>query len=104
LIAEGRSVKRVGTDEGAPTERRVLSLIIVAREQCDLWRSLADEFRDVGQIQILLDRRQGERRTPRDPVAYDRRTRDRRSRPRLEDDLRARQYVLVRPCDRRPRD
>lgn len=97
-------MERIGRDGRAPTDPRVLSLIIVAREQCDLWRSLADEFRDVGQIQILLDRRHGERRTPWGPVAYDRRTRDRRSRPRLEDDLHARQYVLVRPCYRRPHD
>jgi hypothetical protein len=82
----------------------VLSLIIVAREQRELWRSLVREFRDVAQIQILLDRRYGERRAPREPVAYDRRARDRRSLPRSEDELHARQYVLVRPHYRRPRD
>lgn len=87
-----------------PSQKKVLSLIIVAREQRELWRSLVDEFRNVEQIQILLDRRHGERRTPRGPVAYDRRTRERRSLPRLEDDLHARQYVLVRPHYRRPHD
>jgi len=58
----------------------------------------------VERIQVLLDRRYGERRTPRGPVPYDRRARERRSLLRFEDDLRARQYVLVRPHDRRPRD
>ncbi len=89
---------------GVDNRRKVLSLIIVAREQQELWRSLVDEFRDVEQVQILLDRRRGERRMPRGPVAYDRRTRERRSLPRLEDDLHARQYVLVRPHYRRPHD
>ena len=91
-------------EQGVATHRGVLSLIIVAREQRDLWRALVHEFKDVEQIQILLDRRYGQRRTPRGPVAYDRRARERRSLPRLEDDLHARQYVLVRPHDRRPHD
>lgn len=95
---------RTSRERGAPTHQAVRSLIIVAREQRDLWRSLVHEFKDVQQIQILLDRRRGERRTPRGPVAYDRRARERRSLPRLEDDLHARQYVLVRPHDRRPHD
>lgn len=94
----------VSSARWVPSQRRVLSLIIVAREQQELWRSLVNEFRGVDQIQILLDRRRGERRTPRGPVAYDRRTRERRSLPRLEDDLHARQYVLVRPHYRRPHD
>jgi hypothetical protein len=95
-------VERISTEWGVPTHQGVVSLIIVAREQRDLWRSLVHEFEEVEQIQILLDRRCGERRTPRGPVAYDRRARERRSLPRLEDDLHARQYMLVRPCHRRP--
>ena len=97
-------LERISMEHAVPTHQGVLSLIIVAREQGDLWRSLVHEFQDVEQIQILLDRRHGERRTPRGPVAYDRRARDRRSLPRLEDDLHARQYVLVRPHSRRPHD
>ena len=88
----------------APTHRTVRSLIIVAREQWNLWRSLAQEFEHVDCVQILLDRRHGERRTPWGPVPYDRRARERRSLPRIEDDLRSRQYVLVRPQHRRPND
>jgi hypothetical protein len=97
-------LEEISSARGVPSQKNVLSLIIVAREQQDLWRSLVDEFRDVRQIQVLLDRRHGERRTPRGSVAYDRRTRERRSLPRLEDDLHARQYVLVRPHYRRPHD
>ena len=97
-------MERIGTERGVSAHQGVLSLIVVAREQHDLWRSLVHEFKEVEQIQILLDRRHGERRLPWGPVAYDRRARDRRSLPRLEDDLHARQYVLVRPCYRRPHD
>lgn len=97
-------LERISTKPGVPTHQAVLSLIIVAREQRDLWRSLVQEFKDVERIQILLDRRHGERRMPRGPVAYDRRARERRNLPRLDDDLHARQYVLVRPHYRRPHD
>ena len=97
-------LEQISSARRVPSPKHVLSLIIVAREQQDLWRSLAGEFRDVQQVQVLLDRRRGERRTPRGPVAYDRRARERRSLPRLEDDLHARQYVLVRPHYRRPHD
>jgi hypothetical protein len=97
-------LEQISSARRVPSPKNVLSLIIVAREQQDLWRSLVDEFRDVQQIQVLLDRRRGERRTPRGPVAYDRRARERRCLPRLEDDLHARQYVLVRPHYRRPHD
>jgi len=44
-------------EQGVATHRGVLSLIIVAREQRDLWRALVHEFKGVEQIQILLDRR-----------------------------------------------
>ena len=91
-------------ERGMGAHPGALSVIIVAREQQDLWRSLVHEFQDVTQIQILLDRRHGERRRPRGPVAFDRRGRERRSLPRLEDDLHARPYLLVRPHSRRPQD
>jgi hypothetical protein len=98
-MLEGSSMER-----GLPNHEAVHSLIIVAREQRDLWHSLVHEFKHVEQVQVLLDRRHGERRTPSGLVTCDRRAGERRSLPRLEDDLRARQYVLVRPHDRRPHD
>jgi hypothetical protein len=96
--------ERSGMEREVPTHEAVHSLIIVAREQRDLWHSLVHEFAHVEEIHVLLDRRHGERRTPSGPLTYDRRAGDRRSLPRLEDDLRARQYVLVRPHYRRPHD
>jgi hypothetical protein len=80
------------------------SFIIIARDQRELWQALTREFKHIPEIQVLLDRREGERRRLTLPVAQDRRGAQRRSLPHLEDDLRARQYVLVRPRHRRPSD
>ena len=78
------------------------SFIIVARDQQELWQALTREFRHIPEIQVLLDRRQVERRRVTLPVAQDRRAAQRRSLAHLEDDLRARRYVLVRPRHFRP--
>ena len=40
-------LERISMKQGAPTHQAVHSLIIVAREQQDLWRSLVLEFQDV---------------------------------------------------------
>lgn len=91
-----------GTTRPSPIENTVRSLIIVAQPQRDLHQALTDEFGGIAAIQILLDRRRGERRRAAQPVARDRRAHERRSLPRLEDDLRARRYILVRPRCRQP--
>ena len=82
----------------------VRGLIIVSRDQPDLWQALTQEFGQSQEIRVLLDRRQGERRKDNQAHAPDRRGADRRSLPRIEDDVRSRQYVLVRPHYRVPRD
>lgn len=84
--------------------RNVRGLIIVSRDQPDLWQALAREFGQSQEIRVLLDRRQGERRRDNQAHTPDRRGADRRSLPRIEDDVRSRQYVLVRPHYRVPRD
>ncbi|MBP1779625.1 MAG: hypothetical protein H6Q86_5636 [candidate division NC10 bacterium] len=80
------------------------SFIIIARDQQELWQELTREFKHIPEIQVLLDRRRGERRRSALPVAQDRRGEQRRSLPHLEDDLHARQYVLVRPRHRQSSD
>jgi hypothetical protein len=87
-----------------PTRKIVRGLIIVARDQPELWRALTHEFGQSQEIRVLLDRRQGERRKADQAHTPDRRGTDRRSLPRIEDDVRSRQYVLVRPHYRVPRD
>ena len=98
-MPEMRSVLNV-----QPKGNFVRGLIIVARNQPDLWRTLTQEFGQSQEIRILLDRRQGERRKDNQSYVPDRRGIDRRSLPRIEDDVRSRQYVLVRPHYRMPRD
>ena len=87
-----------------PKRNIVRGLIIVARDQPDLWRTLMREFGQSQEIRVLLDRRQGERRKEDQSYVPDRRGVERRSLPRIEDDVRSRQYVLVRPHYRMPRD
>lgn len=93
-----------GTRSAQRNGNVVRGLIIVARNQLDLWQTLTREFGQSREIRVLLDRRQGERRKDNRVYEPDRRGGDRRSLPRIEDDVRARQYVLVRPHYRVPRD
>jgi len=88
----------------SPTRPPVRSLLIVARDQGDLYDCLQHAYADSETITVLVDRRQGERRRRVQPVAGERRYGDRRSLPSLEHDLRFQQYVLVRPHYRRPHD
>ncbi len=82
----------------------VRGLIIVSRDRPDLWQTLTQEFGQDNEFEIILDRRKGERRSGERLSLDDQVTTDRRSFPRIEDDVRLRQYVLVRPHHRTPRD
>jgi hypothetical protein len=84
--------------------RTTRGLIIVSRDQPELWQALRREFGQNDEIRVILDRRYGERRSLDRGDVADRRGRDRRNMPRIEDDLRTRKYVLVRPHYRVPRD
>jgi hypothetical protein len=79
-------------------------LLIVARDQGDLYDCLQHAYADSETITVLLDRRHAERRRSVQPVAGDRRRGERRSLLSLADDLRFQQYVLVRPHSRRSHD
>lgn len=87
-----------------PTGTTVRGLIIVSREQPELWKALIREFGQSEEIRILLDRRHGERRTQNRLCTPERRSIERRALTRIEDDLRCRQYVLVRPHYRVPKE
>lgn len=85
-----------------PEKQSARSFIIVARDQHELWQALTREFKHIPEIQVFLDRRQAERRRMIVPVIVERRGAQRRSILHLQDDLHARQYVLVRPRHRGP--
>jgi hypothetical protein len=67
--------------DAAPPEPRWL--IIVRREQQDLYHNLVEAFREVPRVVVILDRRHGDRRRPDvpPPGVPERRRRDRRQAP-----------------------
>jgi len=87
-----------------PTQPAVRSLLIVARDQGDLYDCLQHAYGDSETITVLVDRRRWERRRGVQPVLGERRHTDRRSLLSIAHDLRFQQYVLVRPHSRRPHD
>ena len=87
-----------------PSTPPVRGLLIVARDQRDLYDCLQHAYGDSETLTVLVDRRQGERRRSDAPVAGERRRTDRRSVLSIEHDLRFQQYLLVRSHFRGPRD
>jgi len=73
-------------------------LFIVARDQPDLWAHLAREFSGEDGVEVVLDRRQTERRRSSMTSAEERRHRDRRARPPVHQELASMNFALV-PAD-----
>lgn len=96
------SLKPVGTSPRPG--QAVPGLLIVARDRPELYHALQQTFGESQEVAIILDRRCEHRRRGGLAVPGDRRRRERRSFPHLEEDLRLREYVLVRPHARRPND
>jgi len=70
-------------------------VLIVSREDRDLYAYIADRFRDDPTIEVILDRRFGARRRTVMPVAAERRQQNRRLRPDVDEELRLRSHVIV---------
>ena len=71
-------------------------LLIVARNQPDLWRYLKANFVGDEKVEVILDRRLGERRQRAHPHELERRKGERRRQPSLDKDLTYRSFVIVR--------
>jgi len=71
-------------------------LFIVAWNRPDLWDYLRRWFAEVGGVQVLLDRRRGERRRRVASHEPERRRVGRRHQPHLEDELRSSGFVITR--------
>ena len=71
-------------------------LLIVARNQPDLWRYLKDNFAGDEKVEVILDRRRGERRQRIQPHQPERRQTERRRQPGAKNDLRYGSLVIVR--------
>jgi len=98
--ARGRSLSvsrnpSVG-DGDVPGVEKAHALIIVARDQPELWHALAKQFAANPKVQVLQDRRRWERRQRLQSLELDQRGPDRRLPPRLEYDVRHRSFVIIR--------
>jgi hypothetical protein len=70
-------------------------LFIVARDRADLYRYLSQTFADAENVEVIWDRRGGERRRSADAARHERRRRERRMRLAVEDDLRPVGYSFL---------
>jgi hypothetical protein len=91
---ERRLVERGGPAAGANTTG-LRCLIIVAREATDLWLYLTRTYGQIKGFQVLVDRRERERRQQVEPYAPERRHRDRRSPPTIENTLRRQPFLFI---------
>ena len=87
-----------------PAQASVRSLLIVGRDEPELYQRLQRRLRHCTLVTLLVDRRTGDRRQAAQPVLVDRRRGERRRPPQRQHDLRERKYVFVRPYARRPHD
>ena len=70
-------------------------LFIVARDRADLYRYLSQTFADAENVEVIWDRRGGERRRSVDGARNERRRRDRRMRLAVDEDLRSVGYSFL---------
>jgi hypothetical protein len=70
-------------------------LFIVSRDRADLYRYLSQTFADAKNVEIVWDRRAGERRRDAITSVPDRRRQDRRTRPSVEEDLKKVGYAFI---------
>lgn len=96
-MAPGKSRARALLAPPTKAERARLSrhLLIVARDRMKLYEHFRRVLAKNSAIQVVLDRRAGERRGKRAPVAMERRRGDRRSRPTIDEQLREIGWSLV---------
>lgn len=70
-------------------------LFIVARDRADLYRYLSQTFADAENVEVIWDRRGGERRRIADAAGHERRRRERRMRLTVDEDLRTVGYSFL---------
>lgn len=70
-------------------------LFIVARDRADLYRYLSQTFADAENVEVIWDRREGERRRTVSGAVNERRRRDRRGRLSVDEDIRAVGYAFL---------
>ena len=71
------------------------TMYIVARDHPELFAYLRDRFSGDGTVEVILDRRFGQRRQRSAHHAPERRLADRRSRPEVDEELQIRAHALI---------
>jgi hypothetical protein len=71
------------------------TLFIVSRQHPDLYAYLRERFASDTAVEVILDRRLGQRRQREAPPGVDRRRADRRSRPEVEIELQTRSHAII---------
>jgi hypothetical protein len=78
-------------------------LFLVSRREARLYEYLIERFRDDANVEVILDRRQAERRQRASYDGHDRRRSDRRCRFEVDLELRIRSHVILTlPDDQTP--
>jgi len=70
-------------------------LFIVARDRSDLYRYLSQTFSDAETVEVIWDRRSTERRDLANASTPERRRRERRGRPAVDEEIRAVGYAFL---------
>lgn len=71
------------------------NVFIVSRQHRDLYTYLRERFASDPAVEVILDRRFGQRRQRQAPVDAERRRRDRRERPEVEVELQTRSHAII---------
>jgi hypothetical protein len=79
-----------------PSPRAAKQILVIARDRQKLYEYVRRAFAGNPTVEVVLDRRRGERRTADRPGAPDRRRGDRRLRLEVEDHLRTQGWAIVR--------
>ena len=78
-----------------PMARTIRCLFVVTQDQPDLWHRLRRDFREDPGIQVVLDRRKGERRQRAQTHEREQRRIDRRRHASVDNELRYRSFVII---------
>ena len=70
-------------------------LFLVSRHEGRLYEYLLERFRDDGNVEVILDRRRGERRRRPHDQSPDRRSSERRTRREVDLELQVRSHVIL---------
>ena len=70
-------------------------LFLVSRHELRLYEYLLERFRDDGNVEVILDRRRGERRRRSEGQEPERRRSDRRTRREVDLELQVRSHVIL---------